>query len=289
MVSSLKKSSEKILSYFYELKKGVFSSSELYGILAANRDEWSLVKSTGFKKLVELLHERKALEEIKLSFPRERVIRYIKSQTSPYELALSLDENAYLSHHTAIYLHSLTDIVPKNIFVNSEQSPKRSKGSGLLQERIDRAFKNPARTTTNKATYNEYTIWHLNGKNTGCYGVIEVIKYDTMQRVTDIERTLVDVAVRPQYSGGVFEVLKAYKLAKDKLSVAKLYETLKKLDYIYPYHQVVGFYLEKVGLEDRLLEPFIKMGLEFDFYLDHEIEDMAYSARWRLYYPDNLC
>ena len=35
-------------------------------------------------------------------------------------------------------------------------------------------------------------------------------------RLTNIERTLIDIAVRPVYSGGVFEVLKAYRLAKDK-------------------------------------------------------------------------
>lgn len=32
-------------------------------------------------------------------------------------------------------------------------------------------------------------------------------------RVTDLERTLIDIAVRPAYSGGVFEVLEAFKNA----------------------------------------------------------------------------
>ena len=64
---------------------------------------------------------------------------------------------------------------------------------------------------------------------------------------TNIERTLIDIAVRPVYSGGVFEVLKAYKMAKDKVSINKLAAYLKKIGYVYPYHQVVGFYLEKSG------------------------------------------
>ena len=288
MVSSLNKSSEEISSYIGELNNRVFSISELNEMLEANREEWSLVKSVGFAKFVEMLQNRKALEKIELAFPHKKVIRYIKSQASPYELAISVDENAYLSHHTAVYLHGLTDAEPKNIFLNSEQSPKRFKDSKLLQENINRAFKNPPRITTNKATFNEYTIWHLNGKNTGCYGAIEVKNGDFTLVITDIERTLVDIAVRPQYSGGVFDVLKAYKLAKDKFSVVKLYETLKRLDYIYPYHQILGFYLEKAGIENRLLKPFIEDGLEFDFYLDHQIEDMAYSDRWRLYYPKGL-
>ena len=37
-------------------------------------------------------------------------------------------------------------------------------------------------------------------------------------RVTDLERTLIDIAVRPEYAGGVYEVLNVYRLAKGKVS-----------------------------------------------------------------------
>ena len=158
MVSSLKKSSGEILTYIRELEKRVFSNSELNKILNSNRDEWSLVKSVNLAGFVRMLLENKVLEKIKLSFPRKKIIRYIKPQTLPYELGLSLDENAYLSHLTAIFLHGLTNTESENIFVNSEQSPKRSKGSVLLQESIDRAFKNPARITTNKALFSEQSL-----------------------------------------------------------------------------------------------------------------------------------
>ena len=70
-------------------------------------------------------------------------------------------------------------------------------------------------------------------------------------RFTNLERTLIDAAVRPVYAGGVFEVRKAYQLAKEKVSVNRLAALLQKLNYIYPYHQAIGFYLELVPKADR--------------------------------------
>jgi hypothetical protein len=67
-----------------------------------------------------------------------------------------------------------------------------------------------------------------------------------------------------------------------------LVELLQKLQYKYPFHQVVGFYLEQSGVfkedEIKLLQGFER---KYDFYLVHEMIEMVYSAKWRLYYPKN--
>ncbi len=215
--------------------------------------------------------------------------RYFWGDASVYELALSLREVSYLTHQTASYLNGLTDYEPSNIYVNSEQLKKASKGV-LTQEGIHLAFKNPMRVTKSYAQYNGKTIWLLNGKYTGCYGVTEV-EYEAREvlRLTNIERTLIDIAVRPAYSGGVTEVLKAYRLAKNKVSLESLAETLRILNYTYPYHQVVGFYLEKAGIyEENMVNNFLQFGLDYDFYLTHNMKEMSYSEKWRLFYPKDL-
>lgn len=105
-------------------------------------------------------------------------------------------------------------------------------------------------------------------------------------RVTGVERTLIDAAVRPVYAGGVYEVLNAYRLAREKVSVNKLAATVKKLDYIYPYHQVVGFYLERAGVyKESSIALFQKHEFRYDFYLMHQMKETAYSKRWRLHFP----
>ncbi len=88
-----------------------------------------------------MLQNRKVLQKFELAFPRKKVIRYIKSQASPYELALSFDENAYFEPpYGSLSRDGLTDREPKNIFLNSEQSPKRPKDFKLLQENMEIAL-----------------------------------------------------------------------------------------------------------------------------------------------------
>ena len=107
-------------------------------------------------------------------------------------------------------------------------------------------------------------------------------------RVTGIERTLIDIAVRPAYAGGVFQVLNAYRGAKDRVSVATLLATLKTLSYVYPYHQAIGFYLQRAGYGPKQYERLRRLGLKNDFYLAHDMREKAYSKEWRLFYPQSF-
>lgn len=89
--------------------------------------------------------------------------------------------------------------------------------------------------------------------------------------VTGIERTLIDITVRPAYAGGVFQVFEAFKTAKDRVSVNVLIATLKKMKYVYPYHQAIGFYLEKAGYAEKLWSKLLAMGTDYNFYLAHHL------------------
>jgi predicted transcriptional regulator of viral defense system len=105
---------------------------------------------------------------------------------------------------------------------------------------------------------------------------------------TKLERTLIDIVVRPVYAGGPHEVVRAYETAASRISMNTLIATLKKLDYVYPYHQAIGFLLQKVGVPETQLAKLEALGLEWDFYLAHQISDPLYDSRWRLFYPQSL-
>jgi len=137
--------------------------------------------------------------------------------------------------------------------------------------------------------YNNWTLVFLEGKNTARLGVVNRRgPSGELLEVTGLERTLIDIVVRPSYAGGISQVLAAYKAAKTKLSVDLLLKTLKRLDYLYPYHQAIGFYMSRAGYSAAHYEKLRKLSVKFDFYLAHNMGPTAYDPYWRLYYPNEF-
>jgi len=259
-------------------------------LLAQHREEWRVPSSTTSQQFVRFLLEKSRLELVTIqSRDYGTIDRYVWGTASPYALALSIKNGSYLSHGTAVFLHLLTDQIPNIIYVNHEQSPKPKSVHELTQESLNRAFAGKQRRSNYIFRSGESQFVVLGGKQTGQLGVFPMTSSlgETLQ-VTGLERTLIDAVVRPDYSGGVYQVLEAYKSAKTKMSVNVLMATLKKLDYVYPYHQAIGFYLQRAGYEQGRWERLKKLPQAFDFYLAHDIREKAYNKTWRLFVPKGL-
>jgi len=288
--SSLDIAKVEIISFFDRQDKKVYKTYTIKDIFYQNRDSWQLVNSISLNNFLEYLVKNANFEKTVLTFPSRKEIMYSWGKVSIFEIALAIKSGSYFTHHTAMLLHGLTNKSFRVIYVNHEQAPKRYGSSDLIQERIDAAFRKAPRVSRNKARYKENTILLINGMHTGEYGVINTLgENKELIRLTNIERTLIDISVRPVYSGGVHQVLNAYKLARDKVSIKKLVSTLKMLGYTYPYHQIIGFYMEKTGLyEEKELMQLNEIGIFYDFYLTHGMRNTSYSNRWRLYYPKDF-
>lgn len=277
-----------IIAYFDRIKVKVFQYQDISEILIENRDFWRLTKKMTLHEFIEKLVGTGNLKIFEFSFPNRTINRFVWKEASLIKIASTLqDKMSYISHYSAIYIHNLTLQVPKSIYVNSEQKPKNIKKSKLIQENIKRAFSNKQRLTNNFANFEEFRIFLLNGKNTSNLGVIDMeISGNEKVAVTNVERTLIDITVRPSYSGGIFQIIDAFKRAKDKVSINKLTAFLKKLNYIYPYHQAIGFYLERSGVyKESQIKLLNKFDIKYNFYLAHNMKDTAYSKKWKLYYP----
>ena len=170
--------------------------------------------------------------------------------------------------------------------LTSEQSAKEQNivTSELLQEDVDNAFAKQQRLSNALSEYQGKTITVLNGKFTNQIGVIELAG----RAVTSIERTLIDITVRPSYAGGVQKVLQSYIALREQLDVSAMITMLTELNYVYPYFQSIGYYLEKAGYETEEIQGLKKQEKYIDFYLAYGMEEMAYSPTWRLYYPLDL-
>jgi predicted transcriptional regulator of viral defense system len=282
----------KVTKFFAAHGQRVFLSTELGSVLSNNRETFGFPQSysaTQFRDFLlgEQILEKASIQQIEGS--QSELIRYVVPDTSAYAVAQTLRRGSYLSHASSIFLHGITQQIPKTIYVNKEQSPKPSHPESLTQEGIDRAFSNRIRTSNYVFGYKDFKIVVLSGKATNQLEVDDLeISPGEKVRTTRLERALIDIAVRPNYAGGVFEVLEAYRAAADRISVNLLVATLKRLGYVYPYHQAIGFYLERAGVAANQLAKVRSLGISYKFYLTNQISDHQYDSNWMVYFPQGL-
>jgi len=267
----------------------VFGTRDLTTLLREHRNDWRF--GFGQKEFFDYLRQELHVRETVLrgKTHQQRLLRYLWRDPTPLEVAASMRSTAYLCHNSAAYLHGLTGDYPAPIYVNCEQSEKPKPEGKLTQEAIDRAFQRKQRQSSFAFDYAGHQIVLLSGKHTGN---LEVDDYPAqgryMVRATAIERTLIDLTVRPIYAGGVENVLAAYSRAKGQMSVRKLAATLEALDYVYPFHQAIGFYLQRAGYSERNYRHFKRMGMRFDFHLAHNLRSKQFDEDWRLFHPKGM-
>lgn len=276
----------RIRAFFKQNPKKVFTKPQLVEVLEEQRTAWSIAPTTTEEKLIDQLVAKEVLRKMEMQSDGYLTLKelYVQDESSVWQIATALVPKAYLSHYSAIWVNGLTTQIPKIIYVTFEQAKKPQREVSLTQAGIDAAFAKPQRRTTASVRYGDFTFMVLNGGFTNRLGVHSL---DGVP-VTNVERTLLDSTVRPGYAGGVSAVLEAYRQAQGKLSLNKLVATLDALDFIYPYFQAVGFYLERAGYRGKKLDELRERAKAFDFYLTYDMEEKDYSADWRLYFPKGL-
>lgn len=270
-----------------DLNTKAFSKIFLYRLFEQERKHWHISSLKTFNQFINFILKENILIEHELSAPNgKRQLLYSNGAVDDFTLFGALNTNGYFTHYTAMFLHQLTLQIPKTYYLNVEHS-KDIPSQGLTQKAIDNAFSQTQRKANTSFSYNTKKVYILNGKKTDGLGVIQKVNESESYKYTDLERTLIDIAIRPVYSGGVFEVLGAYQAAKNQLDPVKLESYLTQLHFIYPYHQVIGFYLEKAGYDTKTLRLFEK-DQRFKFYLTYNIRSKEFSSKWNLYYPKGM-
>ena len=273
----------------------IWTRNELFQLIDENLEGWEAAKdaedaielpSRSRTTVLNALVRETPLTPITLKFPYRSVTRYAYGEVPTFAIIQSVDAQGYFSHYTAMQIHGLTEQIPKSVYFNVEQ-PATGGGGSLSQRAIDNAFKGKCRVTNNVIEFRGLTIHKINGQNTEQLGVVEQEQDDGVTiQVTNLERTLIDIAVRPVYSGGIGEVAHAYRIAAEKVSGNRIATYLKSLNYTYPYHQVIGYYMTRAGNYSHSQISRLKtIPIDFDFYIDYQLKNPVLNKEWRLFVP----
>lgn len=277
---------EKIHDFLKNDDLKAYTTFDISNILESNRENWKIANYRNSKHFIKFLDNTKILKLVKLKHQTSSQIKQIliKPDSNNLNIALTIKKDGYLCNYSAMFIHQLTLQIPKVIYTSYSKSHTTNSTSELTQKAIDSAFSKPQRITSD--------VYKSETDNTRYYFIQKAYKEnnigiisDNNLRYTDLERTLIDITIRPAYSGGVFEVLEAYEKAKNNLNIKKLLNYLEELDYVYPYHQLIGFYMDKAGYENKTLKLLLNHTSEFNFYLTYNISNKEFNEKWKIFYP----
>jgi hypothetical protein len=283
-----------IVAHFDSLPVPVLRESEIGRILDQQREFWRLTKSTTVATFVGDLTRKSKLREIKMPFPQGAGHGWTWGEVPLLEALQVIVPHSHYSHYTAVRLHGLTEQVPKTVYLTQERPTSRSSTvpeEPYPQESIDAAFQRPPRQSKNEVAKDGTRFVLLFGANHSELGLTtRRVNWggdrDLSLKATTLERTLIDIAVRPFYAGGVAEVARAFERAKDSdVSVNKLAAVLQQMEFGYPYHQAIGYYLERAGYRSVQVDLLRRFPRERDFYLTHQMSETDYVKSWRLFVP----
>jgi predicted transcriptional regulator of viral defense system len=276
-----------IQAHIEGLPPRAWSRKDFQELLAEKRNDWNAPQYLTPGRLITFLLDNDFARRIDIkSKDYGAKSRYITGDLSLLSFACSFYKRSYISHATALHVHGL--LPEGTVYVNHEQTPKKTT-SRLSQAGIDQAFKNQPRRSSYEFRTETHTFIFLNGKNTGDAGVVEITGPSGQPlRCTSLERTLIDCVVRPQYVGGISTLANALPTVISQISTQELVSLLAQTKYVYPYHQSVGFLLQRAGMSPTQLEPLRRLPRRFKFYLDYGMKRSLYDSEWQIYYPAEL-
>lgn len=288
---SFDRASIEITDFFKNSVHKAYTTNDIQKIFESQREKWRIAQYRNFKHFITFLNNRKILildiQNHEFQNSEKQILR--KKNCTPFDIGLTVKKDGYLCNYSAMQIHQLTLQIPKTVYISEDKYAPYYENSHieLEQDSVDKAFSKPQRVSKEsyKSEYDAFRYVYLQKKHNSInVGITEV----NGLKVTDLERTLIDIAVRPAYSGGAFQIIEAYNRAKEKVNLNKLDIYLKELDYIYPYHQLIGFYLDLAGFSDKNIKIFLNKKSHINFYQTYNLTNKKLNKKWGVYYPTGL-
>lgn len=256
--------------------------------------------------VLQYLFEKSIINEINFKIDEKKISLFSNQPKKVLDIHILhfFLEDFILSYQTSCYLNNLIDNPGKYVYVtklssktkNQKLSNSNYHDKKLNQQNINNSFKKSMRKSNNVKTlslkstsYNVLFIGSRNNTNTSDY-TINLKDSNFNIYYTNLEKTLFDVTVRPSYLDNPLDLIKIYKNAKGKIDIDILKKLLADSNFLYPYHQSIGFLLELTGHKEAHYKYFNELPIYNDFFIfyNSDIEKMEYNKKWNIYYPTTV-
>lgn len=207
-----------------------------------------------------------------------------QTKAPPFVISAFLIQPSMISHWSALQHHGLTEQIPQII---TASTPKKVNTPSMRASKL--AHSNQKHAWIIEGVRYEYitvpketfelgveTIWIPWVGGDGFYNV----------KITDKERTLLDMFIHPKMFGGIGEALGVLENALGNINIEKLVDYAIKYDKKYLAKRL-GWALEYFNVEEKFLEPLLAVPINHYCRLDPSAPAMgSCNKRWMI--QDNL-
>lgn len=263
----------------------VLTHSQLSSFLEKFKEDGIIAKNLYFSKFLLKLIDLGLQQHTVLIKGISKTRYTFDSNLDVYAFVDSFEKYGFFSMNTALNIQGISNFKSDFIFYSNEQPPKDYYTNDILlsQENIDKAFSKDYRYTHKRAKYLDKSIVILNPKHTSEVGVIEYKGF----KVSSINRAFVEMIVNLQYFKSFDIVVESFKSLKKDLNIDKIYHIIDEFEFIYPYFQLFGFALEKLGFKKNELNKFSDNIEDLKFYTQKSLEKYDFDTYWNIYYSPN--
>ncbi len=289
----IEKNLEKIQSFFMDSRyyplsthntSSLNSLRSIHEILLHAKEHRLIPQTTTLQHFSKFLVDNTILHQITLEIDKKVYTRYsINSELDLFYFIKSIHERGFFSMSTALNMQGIIEYRPELIFFSNELSKKEDNKEKLTQDKIDSAFKKKYRYTQKitAVSNTKFTLIQLEPKHTNNYGVITT---DQGFYVSSINRALVEMVVNIQYFNDFQTLVNIFKPIKERLNIKDIVTIIEKFDFIYPYYNSIGFFLEELGFTKDELSVIHQKISDLIFYTEKEKAHYQFNEYWKVYF-----
>ena len=264
-----------LLQYLFSRGKRIFTTKDA---LIAAKDINIPVESVNI--ILSRLTKRKIIYRLKRSLYTSVGLLGELDEIHPFAISAYLVQPCAISHWSALQYHGLTEQIPLIITASTPMrvyTPSMREGHAI-KDHLKHAW------LINNIRYEYVTIqqkhFELGEKKLG----LEKIWIDPhfQIKITDKERTIIDLFAHSKIFGGMYEVL---HILENSLSAINIEQLVR---YVQLYHvksvaKRIGWSLEQFGIENKYLQPLVNIQLTSYCLLDPtRTATGLYDTKWMI-------